>query len=142
MFTLYCQKCGSKNQNPVSKPNFCQSCGEPFNNNTRASATIKEKVAIFASTTKNTEDDDYEGDINGEQGSDSPHINPDDIKDFPVEIVVSKPTSQKISSLVGTNASAPKPIPTIKVKRNHNKEIMNLYRQEAGTLRGPKKKNG
>ena len=45
MNTEFCMKCGGKAEYTLRAPNFCPSCGEPFNKVAKASAPVEERPA-------------------------------------------------------------------------------------------------
>jgi hypothetical protein len=87
MLKLYCQKCGALNAYVSEKPNFCQKCGDGFNNN---SAAVQNSFAEQEEIVDEEIEEDIKYNLNA----------------LDVEIETSKTQSSTLASLMGTGDEA------------------------------------
>ncbi len=132
MLKIYCQKCGSKNEyNKISqKPNFCQSCGNPFNH----AASLKRDEGY-----KNDEYDDYKSDEDDEHSSSSTTV--PELTKLDIDIDIGRNKTESLKNLVGTRDNGVLPQDEQGLGSpppQTEKDFMNEFKREASTLR-PKK---
>lgn len=125
----YCPSCGQATEYAITPPNFCGSCGKPYNSAFAATPvkaqTIQTQPPACACGKKHEDDDD------GEATSQLPQIT-----QAAVEIHVERPKGYKYAEIAGTGSGGFKREP-LKVDRRKKKraiaqEIMSVCESSKG----------
>ena len=138
----YCPDCGSPTEYSVKKPLFCSSCGNPFEKNTQVSQPVVQKVqlqkpTIAKKTHTPTVDIDEDYDIDGDDETIARMPN---ISKIQVETVAENPKrGVKLKELIGTGENSKRNKIKNKVKKVSNKQILEDFAKEAGSLRKNKR---
>ena len=148
MSKKYCV-CGKPNE---LLANFCMGCGKPFSNLTSNAKTTEEprqsqpKPSFSRNIPKPTLKrppqrviaDDIDDEDDEVSGTDDIIETVPEINGLSVEITMPKENKLTVGALASSGGGTPSPVsPSTKIKIN-KKQILNEYRQEAGSLR-PKK---
>ena len=109
----YCQECGSKNEYTLKKPNFCASCGHPFNPamSKKNEGEEYEKEAIKKVSQADLDD----------EGSDIFHV--PQLSKLDYEIDMSNPIDQTIGSILGDMAPKASPAKPAVKKASRRKNV-------------------
>ena len=123
MLKLYCPECGALNSYVSKKPNFCQKCGNSFNNTARASATNN-------TTAQGVEEDN----LNEEEVTNNQQFNFDDIGELQVDFFAHSSTQSLENLWMSAGEEAPNELKNAP-PRPDQAYTMDDFRNEAGAMR-------
>jgi len=138
MLKIYCVKCGNPTVYSLSKPKFCSSCGESFNNNFIKNTATVENPKVELKNIRpeiDFDDEDYADNITSVPKISHLNYEIDSISDKKI----------KIGDIIGTEEKQNKQKnKSKKFSKLDRKKFLEEFRKEAGAIK-PKlrdKKNG
>jgi len=129
MQKIYCSHCGNPNLYTQAKPKFCSSCGTPFYGTVVEKPQDKRVIEnkVSGQQENNSDDDDDEGD--GSSGI------PELIGGLDVDIEFDVPRRESLSKIAGTVPDQLLQGQDRFAEKVSAREMMKIFKQEAGTLR-------
>lgn len=131
MQKIYCSKCGGPNLYTQAKPKFCSTCGTPFYGVVVEKPEDKKlrENKVRAQEEMDTEDDDEED--SSEISTEIPELKGG--LDFDIEF--DAPRRESLSKIAGTVPDQLLQGQQRFVEKVSAREMMKIFKQEAGTLR-------
>jgi len=123
MLKLYCPECGALNSYVSKKPNFCQKCGNSFNNTAKASAANN-------TTAQGVEGDD----LSEEEVTDNQQFSFDDIGELQVDFFTHSSTQSLESLWTSGGVESPAELKNAP-PRPEQKYTMDDFKSEAGAMK-------